>query len=315
MTAKVINNGTLIDNTGLITEVLNEDETPLLSVLKEGEADKNITSGETTSFSAKATVPADATVTFQWQRGNAGTWTDIGEPTTYPEQTPVVTRAMKLDTEPKDVSYTNNYSEALNAPGTYEYRCRIKREVTGGATVSTTLSVYSTVTVEPKAEPKPDPTPTVDSYTITLPSVVGATTDPVAGDYTVEEGGSFSFTLILDTEYSQSSPIVKAGNETLRFDADGRYTLTDISRDLTISITGIMPDLPTSNANVDMPVRVWSHKGTLRLYSETKEVARIITLDGRLHKTLTVLGHVTETDLPKGIYLVLIKGEVIKLMN
>lgn len=315
LTVKVINNGTLIDNTGLITEVLNEDETPLLSVLKEGEADKNITSGETTSFSAKATVPADATVTFQWQRRNAGTWTDIGEPTAYPEQTPVVTRAMKLDTEPEAVSYTNNYSETLNAPGTYEYRCRIKREVTGGATVSTTLSVYGTVTVEPKTEPKPDPTPTVDSYTITLPSVIGATTDPVAGDYTVEEGGSFSFTLILDTEYSQSSPIVKAGNETLRLDADGRYTLTDISRDLTISITGIMPDLPTSNANVDMPVRVWSHKGTLRLYSETKEVARIITLDGRLHKTLTVLGHVTETDLPKGIYLVLIKGEVIKLMN
>lgn len=315
LAAKVINSGTLIDNTGLITEVLGKDESLFLSVLKKEEADKNVTLGETTSLSAQATVPAGATVTFQWQRGSAGTWTDIGEPTTCPEQTPVITRAMKLDTEPEAVSYTNNYSEALNAPGTYEYRCLIKREEIGGTTVSTTLSVYGTVTVEPKTEPKPDPTPTVDSYTITLPSVVGATTDPVAGDYTVEEGGSFSFTLTLDTEYSQSSPIVKVGNETLRLDTDGRYTLVDISRDLTISITGIMPDLPTSNANVDIPVRVWSHKGTLRLYSETKEVARIIALDGRLHKTLTVLGHVTETDVPKGIYLVLIKGQVFKLMN
>lgn len=316
LAARVINTGTLIDNTGLITEVLGKDETPLLSVLKEEDADKNITPGETASLSAKATVPAGATVTFQWQRGNAGTWTDIGQPTAYPEQTPVVTRAMKLDTEPEAVTYTNSYSEALNAPGTYEYRCRIKREVTG-TTVSTTLSVYGMVTVESKAkpDPEPDPTPTVDSYTITLPSVVGATTDPVAGDYTVEEGSSFSFTLTLDAGYSQSVPVVKAGNKTLQPDADGRYTLADVSRDLTISITGITPDLPTSNANIDMPLRVWSHEGVLRLYSETKEVVRIITFDGRLHKTLTVLGHVTETDLPKGIYLVLIKGEVFKLMN
>lgn len=315
---KVINTGTLIDNTGLITEVLGKDEIPLLSVLKEEDADKNITPGETASLSAKATVPAGATVTFQWQRGNAGTWTNIGQPTAYPEQTPVVTRAMKLDTEPEAVTYTNSYSEPLNAPGTYEYRCRIKQEVIG-TTVSTTLSVYGTVTVESKAEPEPDPepdpAPTVDSYTITLPSVVGATTDPVAGDYTVEEGSSFSFTLTLDAGYSQSVPVVKAGNKTLQPDADGRYTLADVSRDLTISITGITPDLPTSNDNIDMPLRVWSHEGVLRLYSETKEVARIITFDGRLHKTLTVLGHVTETDLPKGIYLVLIKGEVFKLMN
>ena len=323
LAAKVINTGTLIDNTGLITEVLGEDEIPLLSVLKEEEADKNITSGEIASLSAKATVPADATVTFQWQRGSAGTWTDIGESTTCPEQIPVVMRAMKLDAEPEAVSYTNNYSEALNAPGTYEYRCLIKREVIGEKPVSTTLSVYGTVTVEPKTEPEPDPTPdpvpdptpTVDSYTITLPSVVGATTDPVAGDYTVEEGSSFSFTLTLDFEYSQSAPVVKAGNETLQSDADGRYTLADVSCDLTISITGITPDHPTSNVNVDMPVRVWSHKGVLRLYSETKVVARIITFDGHLHKTLTVLGHVTETDLPKGVYLVLIKREVFKLMN
>lgn len=317
LAARVINTGTLIDNTGLITEVLDEDETPLLSVLKEEDADKNITPGETASLSAKATVPAGATVTFQWQRGNAGTWTNIGEPTAYPEQTPVVTRAMKLDTEPEAVTYTNSYSEPLNAPGTYEYRCRIKREVTGGTAVSTTLSVYGTVTVESKAEPEPepDPTPTVDSYTITLPSVVGATTDPVAGDYTVEEGSSFSFTLTLDAGYSQSAPVVKAGNETLQPDADGRYTFADVSRDLTISITGITPDLPTSNANINMPLRVWSHEGVLRLYCETKEVARIITFDGRLHKTLTVLGHVTETDLPKGIYLVQIKGQVFKLMN
>ncbi|RHU25298.1 hypothetical protein DXD68_15290 [Parabacteroides sp. TM07-1AC] len=323
LAAKVINTGTLIDNTGLITEVLGEDEIPLLSVLKEEEADKNITSGEIASLSAKATVPADATVTFQWQRGSAGTWTDIGESTTCPEQIPVVMRAMTLDAEPEAVSYTNNYSEALNAPGTYEYRCLIKREVIGEKPVSTTLSVYGTVTVEPKTEPEPDPTPdpvpdptpTVDSYTITLPSVVGATTDPVAGDYTVEEGSSFSFTLTLDSEYSQSAPVVKAGNETLQSDADGRYTLADVSCDLTISITGITPDHPTSNVNVDMPVRVWSHKGVLRLYSETKVVARIITFDGHLHKTLTVLGHVTETDLPKGVYFVLIKREVFKLMN
>lgn len=315
LVARVINTGTLIDNTGLITEVLGKDETPLLSVLKEEDADKNITPGETASLSAKATVPAGANVTFQWQRRNAGTWTNIGEPTAYPEQTPVVTRAMKLDTEPEAVTYTNSYSEPLNAPGTYEYRCRIKREVTGGTAVSTTLSVYGTVTVESKAEPEPDPTPTVDSYTITLPSVVGATTDPVAGDYTVEEGSSFSFTLTLDAGYSQSAPVVKAGNETLQPDADGRYTFADVSRDLTISITGITPDLPTSNANINMPLRVWSHEGVLRLYCETKEVARIITFDGRLYKTLTVLGHVTETDLPKGIYLVQIKGQVFKLMN
>lgn len=310
-TTKVINTGTLIDNTGLITEVLGEDETPLLSVLKEEKADKNITSGETASLSAKATIPADATVTFQWQRTNDGIWTDIGEPITYPERTPVVTRSMRFNTKPEVVTYTNKYSEVLNAPGTYEYRCRIKREVTGGTTVSSTLSVYGAVTVKPKA----DPTPTVDSYTITLPSVIGVTTDPVAGDYTVEEGGSFSFTLTLDAEYSQSSPVVKAGNETLRPEADGRYTLSDVSQDLTISITGITPDLPTSNAEVDMPVRVWCHEGVLRLYSETKIVARVITFDGRLHKTLTVLGHVTETNLPKGIYLVLIEGQVFKLMN
>ncbi|WP_287331563.1 GLUG motif-containing protein, partial [Parabacteroides sp.] len=57
-------------------------------------------------------------------------------------------------------------------------------------------------------DPTPPPPPAPIYYSVFLPSVEGAVTDPVAGTYDVESWSTFRFYLTIDTAYSQSQPVV-----------------------------------------------------------------------------------------------------------
>ena len=94
-------------------------------------------------------------------------------------------------------------------------------------------------------EPEPEPEPTV-YYTVTLPFVEGAVTDPVAGDYDVESWSTFRFYLTLDTAYSQSQPVVTTSRgETLQpRTSDGAYLLKYVRTDVEVYIDGILLNPP-----------------------------------------------------------------------
>ncbi|MDR0864035.1 MAG: T9SS type A sorting domain-containing protein [Candidatus Symbiothrix sp.] len=83
----------------------------------------------------------------------------------------------------------------------------------------------------------------VPEFTITLPSVTGATLAPVADGNTVFIARSYEFTLALEADYSQSAPVVTISRgggaaETVAL-ADGKYTITDVRTDIAVSVNGV----------------------------------------------------------------------------
>lgn len=114
----------------------------------------------------------------------------------------------------------------------------------GGTKVETSAEPQ-TLYARWKAVPELEPEPTV-YYTVTLPFVEGAVTDPVAGDYDVESWSTFRFYLTIDTAYSQSQPVVTTSRgETLQpRTSDGAYLLKYVRTDVEVYIDGILLNSP-----------------------------------------------------------------------
>ena len=175
-----------------------------------------------------------------------------------------------------------------------------------------------TLTAPPVVDPDPEeptdpeepeePTPDPIYYTVTLPLIEGATTAPVAGEYEVEEGDSFTFALTLATDYDQSQPIVTTSRgETLTPRADdGKYEVRDVCNDLEIYIDGIEknPD-PVANETLTSPeatVRVIDNSLLFSVPEPTR--ATLFDLGGRSLRTWQFpIGDTRVYDLPAGPYI------------
>lgn len=168
----------------------------------------------------------------------------------------------------------------------------------GEANHAVTLYHHFTIT-----EPEPEPT----YYSITLPSVEGATTSPVAGTYWEIKGSSFSFSLTLDPDYDQSQPIVKANGTEVTPDANGTYTIASIDGDITITVEGVAENTPTGNAEVEeSDVKVWAADGQLHLSIPTVKHVWIYAFNGNLIRSFEeVAGDVT-VSLNKGSYVIVV---------
>lgn len=161
-----------------------------------------------------------------------------------------------------------------------------------------TLYHYFTIT-----EPEPEPT----YYSITLPSVEGATTSPAAGTYWEYEGSSFSFSLTLDPDYDQSQPIVKVNGTEAAPDANGTYTIASIYEDIMITIEGVAENTPTGNAEVEENgVKVWAADGQLHLSVPTAEHVWIYTFNGSLIRSLEAVAGDMTINLNKGSYIIVV---------
>ena len=151
---------------------------------------------------------------------------------------------------------------------------------------------------------KPDPI----YYTVTLPAVEGATTDPVAGEYQVESWSSFRFYLTLDSDYSQAEPVVTTdrGETLIPRTSDGAYIVKFVRDDVAISIDGIVknPD-PVANEELQTEgIRIYAGGGYLHIQTPKPEKVYIFTPDGRLKTILSVTDSGERIALPKGVYFV-----------
>lgn len=156
----------------------------------------------------------------------------------------------------------------------------------------------------------PDPTPPVPTvyYTVTLPSVEGAATDPVAGEYEVEAWGNFRFYLTLDKEYDQSEPVITTdrGETITPRNSDGAYIIKYVRNDVEIFIDNIVknPD-PVANETIATDdIKVWAAKGYLHISSPTAQKAQVYNLTGSLVKQADIPAGDTEWQLPAGIYII-----------
>ena len=144
-------------------------------------------------------------------------------------------------------------------------------------------------------------------YTVTLPAVEGVTLSQKAGDYTVEEGYSFSFGLTLDKDYSQSQPVVKANDvEITPRASDGKYVIRNIEEDILITIEGIVKDEPTANAVIGEEAnRIYAVRNIVYIESTAPAEAQVVSIGGRVIRQLHIIAGTNQVDdLASGVYII-----------
>jgi hypothetical protein len=91
----------------------------------------------------------------------------------------------------------------------------------------------------------------IDTYTVTLPTVTGATVAPTGGSTSpVNHGSSYYFTVMLDDAYNQSAITVKANGVTLT-SAAGVYTISDIAENQVVTVEGVQINTYTIISSAD----------------------------------------------------------------
>ena len=167
--------------------------------------------------------------------------------------------------------------------------------------------------VTPYVPPVTPPTPQPTTYTVTLPALVGASTTPAAGAHTVTEGDGFSFILTLDADYDQSVPVVTVNGNALIPDANGKYTITDISANLTVAITGIVRNTTTGIEQVENATLIRAESGALLIRTPVSVTAQVIALTGNVVRTVRLPAGDSRVDgLASDIYIVRLSNEITK---
>lgn len=198
----------------------------------------------------------------------------------------------------------DSYKVEASEMGTY--RCVITCKVSDR--IATTLTTLSKVTV---VSSEPDP---VVTFSVILPSVEGASLNPSTGTYSVEDGGSFSFSLTLEADYDQSTPIVKVGDKVIEPTSDGKYEIKGITSDITISIIGIMKNATVGNAELESnDLKVWGSNGVLHIRSAHAGTAYLVTFGGQLYKAITLPVGETMIAIPQGSYIIRIENQSYKI--
>ena len=181
----------------------------------------------------------------------------------------------------------------------------------------TIAATFSKDNPDPQPPVTPDPEPTV-YYTVALPSVEGATTDPVAGEYEVEAWGSFRFYLTLDKGYDQSEPIITTdrGEAITPRSSDGAYIVKYVRQPVEIRIEGVVknPD-PVANEMIAADgIGVRTADGCLYISVTTEVRAAVYNFNGRLLKQARILPGETRWQFPSGAYIVEVDGKRYKVM-
>lgn len=151
------------------------------------------------------------------------------------------------------------------------------------------------------------PVPTPTYYTVTLPALIGATTNPAAGRHEVERWNNFLFALTLDADYNQSLPLVKAnGTVVTPRPSDGKYVISSVRADQTITIDGIVKNTPpVGNAEIETDNRIYTANGVLYIHVAQPVEAQIVTFDGSVLRSLSLpAGETTVIGLGQGLYIV-----------
>lgn len=148
---------------------------------------------------------------------------------------------------------------------------------------------------------------------VILPQVVGATTDPVAGEYEVLDNAPFQFKLTLDAEYDKSTPVVTVNGKELTPNEEGFYVIEEVNTDMVIEISGIEKN-PVANEQIEKnEVSFYTQPGTIVVQAAQNTPVSIYTFQGVMQKSLTVNGTAT-IPVSKGLYILKIGDKNYKVM-
>lgn len=174
-------------------------------------------------------------------------------------------------------------------------------------TVTATFKASSVPPVNPPVDPD-DPAPV--RYTVTLPAIEGAATDPAAGSYEVEDWTDFTFSLTVDEGYlEQSQPVVKANGVTIESGDGKKYVLKQVCQDTSIEIEGIVKDHPTANEWIDGGIDIRTEDKAIYVAAPRAMRLRLIDISGRVIRSTELLpGENRIGNIASGIYVLVLDG-------
>lgn len=164
----------------------------------------------------------------------------------------------------------------------------------------------------PVDPPVPDPV----YYNVTLPETTGVIFSPEAGEYAVREWYDFTFTVTVAEGYRQQSvPVVKVnGNVISPKDDNGHYKITNILEDKTVTVEGILKDLPTANESIAADaIAIHTEGHTLYVTAVKPALFRLVDTSGRLVCSRQLSVGMNRIDgIATGIYFVVVEGEGVR---
>ena len=178
------------------------------------------------------------------------------------------------------------------------------------------FGIVWTKAADPTPDPNPVPDPTPVYYTVTLPALEGATTDPAPGNYEVESWSSFRFYLTLDKDYDQSDPVVTTsrGETITPRTSDGAYLVKYVRSAVTISIAGIQKNTDVANETIEAGVKVWTEPSALCLETDRTEEVRIVTVSGSTVAVFEAKPGLNRRALAPGLYIIQTPRKVCKVI-
>ncbi|MDY3141370.1 MAG: hypothetical protein SOW30_01625, partial [Parabacteroides sp.] len=320
----VINDGTFVDNTGMIQKV---NGLVVLEIHSPLPPTASCTKGLPFTLTVKVLVASGREKTiFEWQQKANDSWVTVHTDS----QEGSLLRSDGLD------ELTSNYS--FNPTESGIYRCIITNSKS--EEMKTTLTTEISVTVNtptPDPDPEPDPVPDPDPipvpdpdpdpvpvpdpnpdpvklYRVTLPLVEGTAVETYGSTY-VRKGKSFSFRINIADGYNAKDMVVKANGKVLLPDATGLYVIEDIQDDVVVTITGIVKESPSAIEGPGYTMTsVWTGQGQIHIQLGKDATVTLSDYTGRIVNTFKGKVGDYHISIQKGSYVVSVDGLTYKVI-
>ncbi len=176
------------------------------------------------------------------------------------------------------------------------------------------------ITVKEKEEEEPEEPVTPDYpdyYNIYVDECEGVTVETSTN--VVREGNSMSFTVEVAEGYTAENMTVKVKRSLFGYtdiivpNEEGKYEIRNIWTEIYITVEGVEKETPTGIEEIT-GVKVYTKDGSLYVQTPKQKEVRIISISGAVIKNETQIG-LQRYDLPRGIYIICIGEERVKVRN
>ena len=241
---------------------------------------------------------------------------------------PDIAQVEKL-TPPSTITRANNSDEITST-------AQVTPKKEGEATITVTYNSPKykgtksyTITVTEKEEPiapeePEDPeTPTIPDmpkyYNIIVDECEGVTVETSTN--VVREGQSMTFTIDITEGYTSENMTVKVKRslfgytEVIEPNDEGIYEVKNIYSEIYITVAGVEEEEETPTGMEELEgAKVYAKDGSIYVQTPTQEQVQIISISGAVVKNETQVG-LKRYDLPRGIYIICIDEQRVKVRN
>lgn len=157
-------------------------------------------------------------------------------------------------------------------------------------------------------------------YTVNVLPVVGASTTPLNGRYSVEEYDSFTLDIFVDYDYDASEIGLRIDNDTIRNlstlgnNLSFTHTVHSIINDIELEVIGLKYIDPVNNESLLGSTRVYTIDRVVYIETDNSNKVQVFSIDGKLYTQQYIHAGTTSILLKEGIYVILLQGKSYKVI-